>query len=224
MQAGASRTTSFARAALVAGLATIALLIAGTGEASATHSVFCEENVSTCPAGSQYAAETGLVATLEGASAYGEVELPGAMTMACTSGKMNGKALVQKEGPMTGEVTNFWMSGCQPETCQMSAENPKFPWEVQATGAGDGAIDISGPLITVSCAKFPWIFKCKYEAPSLPADFEGGPAVWERFIHGEETSFALVSGSGCFAKQVNLRFRYVIWVPARENKPLYLTN
>jgi hypothetical protein len=124
---------------------------------------------------------------------------------------------------MTGYADRFWFSTCTPETCIVNAGGGaefEFPWELTATGGGDGLVSISNVTMQISCSgKALLKFNCKYEAGSLKAELEGG-VLNEAFLYGEETTFGLKSGSGCPSSTVKLRFRTV----GREPIPTYLTN
>lgn len=213
------RTRNVGVILLIAGMTAILVL---PESASASHSVFCQENVSTCSKESQYPAESWLTTTLEGLGVYGELEISGLVGISCTLGKVQGPPQVNEEGPMTGHVAAFWFSQCSPEGCAVNSTlTAEAPWELSATGGGNGSIVISGLVLPVSCSTPNFI--CTYEAKTISAVFEGGVAE-AAFVKGKETSLSWLSGFSCFAREAKLRFRTRVHDPVREGYGTYLTN
>lgn len=209
---------------IAAGLIAIVLLLAWAASASATRTVFCQENVGVCPEAKQYPAQTWVTTVVEAEEVpgtYSEIIIPGLTTVSCAFGKVSGSASVQKEGPLTGYAV-FSNPPCSPEGCSFY-DFTEPTWELEATGGGDGAIVISNPLLKVVCTKSPNI-TCEYGAPTVNAEFEGGPP-GEAFLTGEETALELKAGGlACnLYKKATLRFRTQVREPMSASGT-YLTN
>jgi hypothetical protein len=134
------RRLSIPLAAVVAALMIAAL--AGAGSASAT--VLCKENTTTCAAESIYPSGTTVSATLESGK---YVELATEFgTVKCSSSTMSGKTTAEKGAPLPIEISSLSVSGCgSVGPCAEAGEARNLPYAagVERTEAGNGTFTVS---------------------------------------------------------------------------------
>jgi hypothetical protein len=156
---------------LVVGLALTVAALVGVASASAT--VLCKENTTTCSTGSIYPKETAIEAT--GLSFKIKNSLA---TINCSSSSMAGKTTGEKGAPLSAEITSLSVSKCS--TCTGGAEARNLPYKagLERSEAGDGTLTFESGGKGTPSVKFNNCFglgiNCTYGASPLNLHFEGG--------------------------------------------------
>lgn len=180
----------------VLGVACVVLATAGAGSAVAA-TVFCEENVGLCPAGSVIPLGTTYTGTHD--PFQGTLLTTAFETVECTGSTIEWTTTeTTKSGVLIGAIEKLSFSGCE-EGCAVEARN--LPWKAefeQKAGVNGMRVSSSGagfPALRLKCGSTPctYAFQTSHEfqVPALEVTH-----LWA------EPRFALLEGAPCTKEMI----------------------
>jgi hypothetical protein len=193
----------------VSAMALIAVSALGASSASAT--LLCKENVTTCAEKDIYPSGTSVSATLTSTfeSGFGPK---------CTGSTLSGKTTAEKGSPQPAEITNLTFSGCT--SCpfglstKVEAQNLPYAANLAKTTEDDGTLTIGNsgkgtPELKVLCASV----TCLFSLEKLPVSFNGGNPATLALGSGKMKVVEDTSGIGMCTKEPTPKATYEVTSP-----------
>lgn len=195
--------------ALTATLALTAVI--GISSASAT--VLCKENATTCPAASIYPSGTTIEAKLKTGTTF---TVKSTFNYSCTGSTIGGKTLAEKGAPLPAEVSTMSFSGCSGNCTAVEALNLSYTGEIERGTGGNGTVNLSSggkgtPSLRMTGCAFGTT--CVYSAPKIGLT-GGNPASL-----AIESEIIKLEGSGLCPSSALVVANYEVTSP----KPAYAT-
>jgi hypothetical protein len=193
---------------VAAAVAITATVVIGVASASAT--VLCKENLTTCSAGAIYPSGTGVEAKFKGAA----ITFKGTLSVSCTGSTIGGKTTAERGAPLPVEISSWSFSGCT--GCEtVSAKNLSNTGQINRTTGGNGTVTLASggkgsPGIEMTGCAFG--ISCVWAAPTMSLT-GGSPAKLAALVELER-----IEGSKLCGSKILLTAEYEITSP----KPVYV--